>query len=180
MSGIFEIVQQQLTGGALQQISQQLGLDPATTQRAVTAALPLVLGGMAGHASDPAAATAIHQEADNHATPADMTTVSSIPSGQGGASGLLAAILGNNQQAVQNGVSKATGLDLEKAGRLVAIITPFVLAAISNRKQADGLQSTQVAGTLNQALQAAQAEAQRQSPQLSGVLGSVINNVMRQ
>jgi hypothetical protein len=77
-------------------------------------------------------------------------------------------------------VSKVTGLDLEKAGRLVAIITPFVLAAISNRKQADGLQSTQVAGTLNQALQAAQAEAQRQSPQLSGVLGSVINNVLRQ
>ena len=178
MSGILEILQQQLTGGAVQQISQQLGLDPATTQQAVTAALPVVLGGMAKHASNPSAAAAIHQEADNHSTPADMTTVSNILSGQGGVGGLLGTILGTNQQTVQNGVSQATGLDLQKASRLVAIVAPFVMAAISSKKQQDGLQPTEVAGTLNQAQQSAQAQAQRQSPQLGGILSSVMSQVM--
>ena len=162
MSGILETVQQQLSGGALQQISQQMGLEPATTQRAVTAALPVVLGGMAKHASSPTAAAAIHQEADNHSTPADMTTViSNVLSGQGGAGSILTTILGTNQQTVQNGVSKASGLDLQNAGKLVAIIAPFVLAAISNKKQVDGLQPTQVAGTLQEAQQTAQTQAQR-------------------
>jgi hypothetical protein len=178
MSGIVEIVQQQLTGGVLQQISKELGLDPAATQQAVSAALPVVLGGMAKHASNPEAAAAIHQEADNHSTPADMTGISNILAGQGGAGALLGAILGSNQQSVQSGVSQTTGLDLQKAGRLVAMLAPFVLAAISNKKQVDGLQPTQVAGTLTQAQQTAQAEAQRQSPQLGGILGSVMSEVM--
>ena len=178
MSGITDIVQQQLTGGALQQISNELGLDPAATQRAVTAALPVVLGGMAKHASNPTAAAAIHQEADNHSTPADMTTISNILSRPGGAGGLLTTILGANQQTVQNGVSRASGLDLQTAARLVAMIAPIVLAAISNKKQEDGLQPTQVAGTLEHAQQSAQAEAQRQSPQLGGILGTIMSQVM--
>ncbi len=164
MNGIMDVVQQQLSGPALQQISNRLGLDPATTQRAVTAALPVVLGGMAKHASNPAAAAAIHQEADNHSTPADMTTIANILSGQGVAGGLLTTILGTHQQTVQNGVSQASGLDLQTAARLVTMIAPFVLSAISNKKQEDGLTPTQVAGTLQQAQQSAQTEAQRQSP----------------
>jgi hypothetical protein len=178
MSGIFDIVQQQLSRGAIQEISKELGLDPATTQQAVSAALPVVLGGMAKHAATPTAATAIHQEADNHSTPADMTASSNIISGQGGAGRILSTILGSNQQAVQGGVSKASGLDSGKAAQLVALIAPFVLSAISNKKQEDGLQPTQIAGTLQQAQQTAQAEAQRQSPQLGGILGSVMSEVM--
>jgi len=91
---------------------------------------------------------------------------------------LLGTILGTNQQTVQNGVSQATGLDLQKASRLVAIVAPFVMAAISSKKQQDGLQPTEVAGTLNQAQQSAQAQAQRQSPQLGGILSSVMSQVM--
>src|SRR5438270_10067507 len=53
MSGIFDIVQQQLSGGGIQQIAEQAGLDPATAQKAVTAAVPMILGGMAQHAKDP-------------------------------------------------------------------------------------------------------------------------------
>jgi 2-oxoglutarate dehydrogenase E2 component (dihydrolipoamide succinyltransferase) len=53
MSGILDTVQQQLSPDTVNQISQQLGVDPATTQQAITAALPVVLGGMASHADDP-------------------------------------------------------------------------------------------------------------------------------
>jgi hypothetical protein len=179
MSGITDLVQQQLTGGALQQISNQLGLDPAMTQMAVTAALPVVLGGMARHAANPAAAAAIHEEADNHAIPADMTTSGGAASAQSGTGGLLGKIFGANQQAVHDGVSQASGLNVQKAAGLVAMLAPFVLSAISRKKQEDGLEPTQVAGSLAQAQQSAHAEAQRQSPQLGGILGSIMGRVMQ-
>lgn len=180
MSGITDLVQQQLTGGALQQISNQLGLDPAMTQLAVTAALPVVLGGMARHASNPAAAAAIHEEADNHAIPADMTTIGGDLSAQGASGGLLGKIFGANQQTVHDGVSQASGLDMQKAAGLVAMLAPFVLSAISKKKEQDGLDSTEVAGSLAQAQQSAHAEARRQSPQLGGILGSIMGRVMQQ
>ena len=40
MAGIFDIVQQQLSGGAVQQLAQRAGIDPAIAQQAVTAAVP--------------------------------------------------------------------------------------------------------------------------------------------
>lgn len=67
MSGILDTVQQQLTPDATNQISQQLGIDPATAQQAINSALPVVLGGMASHAAtSPSAAATIADEADNH------------------------------------------------------------------------------------------------------------------
>ena len=175
MSGTMNRVQQQLDSGALEQISNQLGLDPATTQRAVTAALPVVLGGMARQATNPTVAATIDQQASNFAIPADMTSIAGALSGPGGLGGILSNILGTNQQRVDDGVSKASGLDAQKATRLVAMLAPFVLAALANRRR----DPTQVADSLQRAQQSAQAEAQRQSPHLGGILGSIMNQVMK-
>lgn len=177
MSGINEMVTQQLSGPALQQISQQLGLDPASTERAVTAALPIVLAGMATHASNPAGAADIHSIADRHAIPADMSTPATLfgdPSG----GGLLGKIFGARERTVQDGVSNASGLDIGKAASLVAMLAPFVLSAIAHKKQSAGLEPGDVAGSLQQAQQNAQATAQRQQPSIGGILGSVLNQVM--
>jgi hypothetical protein len=176
MSGIDEMVAQQLKGPALQQISQQLGLDPASTQQAVTAALPIVLAGMATHASNPDGAADIHSIADRHAVPADMSTPASLFGGGGG--GLLAKIFGARERTVQDGVSNASGLDIGKAASLVAMIAPYVLSAIAHKKQNADLQPGDLAGTLQQAQQTAQTTAQRQHPSLGGILGSVMNQVM--
>ena len=161
MSGIDEMVTQQLSGPALQQISQQLGLDPASTQQAVTAALPIVLAGMASHASNPDGAADIHSIADRHAIPADMSSLGSIFSGAGGG-GLLGKIFGARERTVQDGVSNASGLDIGKAASLVAMIAPYVLAAIAHKKQNADLQPSDVAGSLQQAQQTAQANARLQ------------------
>lgn len=176
MEDITTTVNEQLTGPALQQISRQLGLDPAQAQQAVTAALPVVLAGMAKHSSSASGAAAIHQEADNHAIPADMTSLSNIFTG--GIGGILGKILGNNQQTVQDGVSQASGIDVSQAGALISMIAPYVLAAVARAKEQRGLQPADIPGTLQQAQQTAHAQAQRTSPELGGILGSVLNQVM--
>ena len=56
---LLDLVQQQLGPSGTQQIAQQIGSDPGTTQNAIQAALPMLLGGMAGNARQPGGASAL-------------------------------------------------------------------------------------------------------------------------
>ena len=191
MSGILDTVQQQLNPDTVNQISQQLGVDPATTQQAITAALPVVLGGMASHADDPAAAAAIHDEADNHAGLLGGLG-NLIPGGAGGVLGglasavgagglgsVLGSVLGPKNTQVQDGVSKASGLDPQRAKQLMMILVPIVLAAIAHHKRSAGLAPSEVGPTLQEQARTAQAEAERQSPHMGGLLGGIMSHVMQ-
>jgi len=193
MSGILDTVQQQLTPETIDQISQQLGIDPATAQQAVTAALPVVLGGMAGHAAtSPSAAATIADEADNHAGllgglgsllsgGAAGGLLGGIASAVGGGSlgGMLGSVMGGNHAAVQDGVSQASGLDSQRSKQLLMILAPIVLAAIVHHKRASGLDASQVPGELQQSAQQAQEQAVQQAPHMGGLLGGIMSHVMQ-
>jgi len=195
MSGILDTVQQQLTPDAINQISQQLGIDPATAQQAVNSALPVVLGGMAGHAAtSPSAAATIADEADNHGgllgglgglisgSGLGGGLLGGIASAVGGGSlgGLLGSVMGGNHAAVQDGVSQASGLDSQRSKQLMMILAPIVLAAIVHHKRTSGLDASQVPGELQQSAQEAQAQAVQQAPHMGGLLGSIMSHVMQQ
>ena len=57
MASTLDLVQEHLGPQEIQQISQQLGTDPTTTQQAVNAALPAIVGGMASTAQQPGSRT---------------------------------------------------------------------------------------------------------------------------
>ncbi len=191
MSGILETVQQQLTPSTISQIGQQLGVDPATAEQAITAALPVVLGGMATSASDPAGAAAIHDEADNHA--GILGSLGSlIPGGSsgmlgglasmvgsGGLGGLLGSVLGQNHAQVQDGVTQASGLDPQRARQLMMILVPIVLAAIAHHKRSSNLDASQIAPSLQNDAEAAHAHAVQTAPHMGGLLGGIMSHVMQ-
>lgn len=192
MPQILDTVQQQLTPDMINKVSQQLGIDPATAQQAVTAALPVVLGGMASHANDPAAAATIHSEADNHAGILDGLS-NLIPGGAGGMlgglagalgagglGGLLGNVLGPKTPQVQDGVSQASGLDPQRSKQLMMILVPVVLGAIALHKRNANMAPADVAPTLQNQAEAAQAQAVSQSPHLGGLLGGIMSHVMQQ
>jgi hypothetical protein len=188
MSEILDTVQQQLGPDTVNQISEQLGVDPATTQQAITAALPVVLGGMASHANDPAAAAAIHDEADNHAGllgglipggAGGMLGGLASAVGAGGLGSVLGSVLGSKNTQVQDGVSKASGLDPQRAKQLMFILVPIVLAAIAHHKRTSGLAPSEVGPTLQNQARTAQAEAERQAPHMGGLLGGIMSHVMQ-
>ena len=169
MSGIFDIVQQQLNSGALQQIAQHAGIDPSVAQQAVNVALPKVLGSMAQHASQPENAQVIHNEADKYTNAGVLGNLPSIFTGQGDGGGILNKIAGQQRhEEIQNGVANATGIDKAKAAKVIGVLAPVVLGAIALKKRQDGLQSHQVQGELQQA----QQQAQQQAPRAAGTSGA--------
>jgi hypothetical protein len=194
MASITDTIQQQLTPQTVSQIAQQVGIDPNTAQQAITASLPVVLGGMANHANDPSGAAAIHDEADNH-----MGLLGGLDNlipgggggggllgglasamGTGGLGGILGNVLGGNRTTVQDGVSKASGLDPQKAKTLMMILVPIVLAAIAHHKKTAALQPDNVGPSLQNEARNAQAQAEQQQPHLGGLLGGIMSHVMQQ
>src|SRR5947208_494243 len=64
---VLDLVQQNLGPAEIQQLSEQIGADPARTQQAVQAAVPMLLGGMASTAQQPDGAQTVAAAAQQHA-----------------------------------------------------------------------------------------------------------------
>ncbi len=154
---LLDLIQQQLGPQQVQQISQQVGADPAQTEQAVHAALPMMLGGMAAGAREPQGASALGGLLGGGGGGlggllgglGGMLGGGAAAGGMGGGGGgggmdmggILGSILGRSQPAVQDGVQQASGLNSDQTRKLLMILAPIVLAAIMKSRQnrtADG------------------------------------------
>lgn len=178
MASILEMVQQHVGPAELAQISQHLGIDPATAQQAVNAALPAMVGGVASHAQAPEGAGMLQQMIGSHAgvlgSLGSLLGAGAVADG----GGLLGQILGQHQPAVQQGVQQASGLGSDQTKKLLMILAPIVLGAVAKRAMEHGT-AHQDPAQLQQILhqdgaQAVQA-AQTPSHQTGGLLGKLMD-----
>jgi hypothetical protein len=134
---LLELLQQQLGAQAVNNISQKLGADRGTTGNAIDAALPLLLSAVARNASNPDQAQslerAVSQDHDGSILNDVPGFINRAESGPG--AGILSHVLGDRQQTVQNGLSKATGLDTGKTAQLLMMLAPLVMGALGRAKQ---------------------------------------------
>lgn len=130
----------QLEGAPLQQISQQLGVGKAQAAGAVSAALPLLIGALGKNASQPQGAEALFGALQkDHAGSADIGSLLGMVLGGGAATrqtdgaGMLGHILGGQQDRAEQHLGEATGLGGDRAGQLMKILAPIVLAYLAKR-----------------------------------------------
>jgi hypothetical protein len=184
---ILDILSSQLGPDTVQTVSRQLGIDPATAQQAIAAAVPMLTGGLARNAASPGGAAALHQAVVRDHDGSLLDDVAGfLGQGQTGmGAGILGHIFGANQGNAAAGLSQVTGLDAGKAGQLLMMLAPLVMGALGRHANQRGLD----AGGLASVLQTSHAQAQAQAPSglggiLSGMLdqnndGSVMDDVTR-
>jgi hypothetical protein len=176
---IVDLVQQHLGAQEVQTISQELGVDPAATQNAIQAAVPMIVGGMAGTASQPGGESTIQSLLGSHAGVLGSlgSLIGAGAPADGG--GLLGQVLGQHQQTVQQGVQQASGLGPDQTRKLLMILGPIVLAALArHHAQATAQnQAGSLGGTLRQEAADAAAKASTQSPHVGGLLGKILSYV---
>lgn len=160
-ASLFQQLQQ---GQGLQQVSQQLGIEPAQASSAVGAALPLLLGTMGRNAQQPEGADALLGALQRDHAPAagggfDLGgLLGSVLGGGGGnatnGAGILGHVFGGNSDRAAQGLSQATGLDSSKTSQLLAILAPIVMSYLAQRF-ANGGNAGQLSQALGQEAQAA-------------------------
>lgn len=174
----------QLSGAPLQQISQQLGVDQAQAAGAVGTALPLLLGALGRNASQPQGAQALFGTLQNDFSGAgDLggllgAVLGGQPSRQTNGAGILGHVLGNQLPRAEAGLAQATGLGKDKAGQLMKILAPIVLAFLAKRMFQDrgaGTGQGPSAQLLGSILGQEQQQVRQQGGAAAGLLGAVLD-----
>jgi hypothetical protein len=169
MATLTEDLASQLQGAPVQQVAQQLGIDPAQASSAIGAALPLLMGALGRNASQPQGAQALFGALQNDHAGLDIGSVLGAVLGgaqgrQADGAGILGHIFGGQQDRAQAGVAQAAGLGSGQAGQLLKILAPIVMAYLAKRM-----------------FDQRQGGAQAASPDvLSGILGQEHQQITRQ
>lgn len=137
MSELFDTIQQALDPGTVERIGYEIGADPASAQRGITAALPLLLGAMAQRAATdgrPLQTATASPEAKQAAD--TVTQPATVP--QPASPGLLSSLLGPHHDELKAHVAQASGLNPQQAGKLLLYVAPVILGALARHTQSAG------------------------------------------
>jgi hypothetical protein len=80
--------------------------------------------------------------------------------------GILGHVFGNKRDTVEQGVSRASGLDLNKVRRLLPILAPIVMSLLGRVKRQKNLDAGGLADVLGQE----RTQIQRKDPVLGGLI----------
>ena len=169
---IFDMLQGQLGGQALDMIGSQLGADRSKVEKAVPAALGSLMTGLARNAQSPdgasALASALSKDHDGSVFD-NLSGVLSAPERTSGA-GILGHVFGAKQGAVESALGQSTGLDSAAIGKLLTMLAPLVMGALGKKQSHGGLRPSDLGGLLQREHQTARQKA----PDL-GMLGGLLD-----
>lgn len=170
----------QLSGPALQQISQQLGTNPAQTSGAIAAALPMILGAMGRNTAQPGGAEALFGALgrDHNGGGGLGEVLGAVLGGQQGRQtdglGQLGHIFGGQLPRAESGLGQATGLGGDKAQMLLKILAPIVMAYLAKR-MFGGPQEAASPQALGDILGQEHAQVRQAGGLGGGLLGAVLD-----
>lgn len=182
MAGILDLLSATSSGDTLHTLSRSIGADDQTTQRAMMAALPVLLGAMNRNTNDPQGAQSLASalERDHDGSLLDHlsgfltggTTAPGVNPKATDGQGILGHILGGQRGQVEQGVAKATGLDSHQVTKLLTTLAPLVMAYLGRQKRERNLDP----GGLSDLLRQESAQATQAAPNdLLGTIGSFLD-----
>ena len=152
MAGLADILGGALGGDALSKLAAQLGTDEGGAQKALSAALPTILGRLKENADTPEGAAALADAVNKDHDGSILDQVGSHFGG-GDASGegskIVGKVFGGDAPAAQQYIAQNGGIDTAKAAGLLSMLAPLVLGALGKAGQSSGgLQANGLSGML--------------------------------
>ena len=140
---LFDDLLDQLRGAPAQQLSHQLGLSPETTMQAAATVLPMLLGAMQRNSQGAGGAQSLLSALEtDHRGIDPANALGTALAGGGSGAGILGHLFGDRQPYAAGAAANATGLGEDRAGMLMRLLAPVVMAYLARRlftpRQADG------------------------------------------
>lgn len=172
MSDLISVLTRELSGAALGKLSGAAGADERSTQNAIAAALPVLIGAMARNASRPEGAHDLDRALERDHDGSILGNLGAVVGAAGGGAGegILGHVLGERRPAVERGLSRTTGLDADAVSRLLVTLAPIVMGALGREKRVGGLDAGGLAAMLEREQAGVRARAPREMGVLEGLL----------
>ncbi len=148
---LIDILKNAVSTKAVDAIGKYVGLDTASTQSGVSAIIPSVLAGLLGRntagSSAPAWLDAVSglfndRDEDIQVDRLDLPALASK------SPGLLSGLFGTNRDDVSGAIAQAAGIQEEKAGGLLSVVSPLLLGFLTNWMKKKGFSFGDIIGNL--------------------------------
>ena len=146
-TSVLDALETELSPARIESISAQLHINAAATSRAISMAVPILLGRLSKNASDGAGSAALDVALNAH----DGQVLDNSPAPFGGGAAILTHILGARRSAVEEGVGRATELDAQKVGELLVVLAPIVMGVLGRMRREHNVTAEQLPVVLGQA-----------------------------
>ena len=172
MASVFDLITSSLDSRAVGQISQQLGQDTGTTENAINAALPMLLGAVQKSAKHDGAA-GLAQALNSRHDGGILNDLSGFiaKDDQSDGAGILKHILGSKQGLAEKALEMASGVDQRQASSLLATLAPVVLGALGKTKRDSRISDD----ALNSVLDGEADMLEKKAPGVMGALGGFLD-----
>ncbi len=162
MSGILDLITDRIGDSAVQSLGKQLGADSGLTQKAMQMALPVILGqlGRNSQSNDQVGGLAAALDKDHDGSILDNLGgfLGQAPSSK--ENRMVEHIFGDRKSAVEQQLSKASGMDSGAVGKLLANLGPLVMGALSKKRQESSSSGLGGLGDLTNLLKQDRVEAE--------------------
>jgi len=141
----------QLGSDGIEQIGRSVGLDSSDVSKVLAGAMPAVLTGLTRNSSSPDGAAGLLGALDrDHDGSVLDDLMGYLGSGGdlGAGAGILGHVLGGRQSTVEQAISRSSGVDMAKVGRILAMVAPLLMGALGKAKRQQGLDASGLAAAL--------------------------------
>jgi len=155
---IMDMLQSQLSGGLVDQLSQQIGgADREQTATAASGIVTTLVSALARNAASQDGAAALSNALDRDHDGGILENLMGMLSGNvqpqneraANGAGILNHILGDRQGGVSNMVSQMSGLNNNQTSQLMTMLAPIVMGMLGKTKRENGLDEGGLASLLN-------------------------------
>lgn len=176
---LLDILQGQMSDQVIGNLSKEIRADPETTKSAVDGALATMVAALAKNAANPKRAEGLANALERDHDGGILGDLAGLVM-QGGRSqeqsratnglGILEHMLGGNVNNVVAMMSKGSGLDFLKSGKLLTMLAPVVMGVLGKTKKQQGLNVGGLLSILSGTVE--QAQTQRKD---MGVIAKILD-----
>lgn len=149
MFSLEDLLGREQGNSAVEQISQNIGSNPALVNSAIQMALPVIIGGLAKNVQNPQGAQSLDNALANDHQGGLLSNLTDfltggVPSPQQASretngAGILEHILGSNQATATQEISNKTGMSMGQVANLLITLAPIVMSFLGKQKQQNNL-----------------------------------------
>lgn len=147
MASILDLLSTKMGKQLISGASAQTGEPKDKTAHVLSMALPVILGAMQKNAAIPAGAKSLTNALeDNRHDGAILSQLNNLLGNNGAdeslmkdGTGILNHVFGENQQKVQEGISKISGVETGSVAQIIQMAAPIVMAILGNQKRKDNI-----------------------------------------
>lgn len=150
MSLLTQMLMARLGGTGTQELGRALGADEGAAGKGLQAAVPLLFSALAKNAASPDGRAGLERAIarDHDGSILDGAAGALNPEMVDQGRAILGHVFGARLPEAEQGVSRASGLPLDQAGKLLAMVAPMVMGALGKARKEQGLDTSGLAGLL--------------------------------